>query len=298
MTLAELIDLIRSKQYLFEIIVPGSSPYGKQTIQRAEELYGSLESYFTKVAEGRHLKEITVALFAKNGTSSIRRDVVTVQMLDDTEPATTRVNSIIKAADTSAQTIKYEKPASMITKADIEVVQLRTENKYLVEKVEELKQRNKELERKNDNYYTENLRLTREHATEKDKRDLEFKHKELALITQQKNGLSGIMDDVKTMPPEAWQFIAGLLPNHPMTKALGQAPVQTESMQSSSDKHNDPDAQTCIELITSFLVKSNPELVGMMAMLTEHLTTHPAVLKAVYEKFFPNQQQTQQAIKT
>ncbi|MBS1635232.1 MAG: hypothetical protein JST26_04860 [Bacteroidetes bacterium] len=302
MSLAELIHLIRAKNYLFEVVIPGSSQYGKQSIQRAEELYGNLENYFQKVAQARNLKELTVALFAKNGTSTIRRDIVMATIPAVVESTTLPLKSttapVAQSSTTDNQVYKpftptHEKQVPMITKADIEVVQLKTENKYLAEKVDELKHRNKELERKNDEYYNENLRLTREHATEKDKRDLEFKQKELDLVSKQKQGLSGIMEDVKTMPAEAWQFIAGLLPNHPMAKGLNQAQTQSNdgNALNGASKHSDPDAQICLDMIHSILLKQTPEVVGMLTMLTEHLALHPDVLKVVFEKFFPGQHQ-------
>ncbi len=178
----------------------------------------------------------------------------------------------------------------MATKTDIELAQLKAETKYLQEKVTELQNRNKFLERKNDEYHAENLSLLRENATEKDKRNLEFKQKELELLAKQKQGLSGAFEDIKTLPPEAWQFVAGLLPNHPMSKGLlpaNSTPVQNNTPLSGGSKHPDTDAQACMEVIDTLLIKQTPEIVGMSAMLIEHLITHPTILRTVYEKFFP-----------
>lgn len=285
MSLYDLIKLILSKHYLFEVIIPGKTSFPKQSADQADQLYGSMESYFTRIADSNNVEQLTVNLYAKNGSSYLRRETINVQIPASIEKSTTANPS---GVEKPLNTQTYQPTHTMITKADIEVVQLRTENKFLNEKVEELKNRNKALERKNEEYYTENLRLTREHATEKDKRDLEYRQKELELSSKQKQGLSGILDDVKTMPAEAWQFIAGFMPNHPMAKGL--TPAITEQPQlNGAVKHADPDAQACIEVIDSLLLKQTPEIVGMAAMLTEHFANNPGILKAVYEKFFPGQ---------
>lgn len=122
---------------------------------------------------------------------------------------------------------------------------------------------------------------------------MEFKQKELELLAKQKQGLSGVLNDVKTLPPEAWQFIAGLLPNHAMAKGMPTKVNETNSASSGTLKHKDPDAQTCIEVMNSLLLKQSPEIVGMAALLMEHLVTKPSVLKAVYEKFFPEQNENE-----
>lgn len=280
MTLDNLIHLIKSTNYLFEVIPEGGTSYGKQNRTQVDEIHGSIENYLKKIANAKGLKTLTVSLYAKNGSSLKRKDVVNIEI---PEINTNSNESNNGSNNGKASQIKYTKD---MNHSEIEAVQLKTENKYLSEKVDELKARNKELERKNDEYYNENLRLTREHATEKDKRDLEYKQKELDLLAKQKQGLSGIMEEVKTMPPEAWQFIAGLLPNHPMSKGL-LPPANNDNALNGTVKHNDPDAQACIEVMDSLLLKQSSEIVGMVAMLTEHLVTHPTVLKAVYDKFFP-----------
>lgn len=292
MSLYDLIKIILSKHYLFEVIVPGKASFPKQNADQVYQLYGSIENYFKKIADSNEEQQLTVNLYAKNGSSYLRKDTVIINVPSNVEKSIPGIEKSTTAnlgnIDKSDNTKTYQPTHTMITKADIEVVQLRTENKFLNEKVDELKNRNKELERKNDEYYNENLRLTREHATEKDKRDLEYKQKELELNSKQKQGLSGILDDVKTMPAEAWQFIAGFMPNHPMAKGLTPSTYEQPQLNGET-KHTDPDAQACIEVINTLLLKQTPEIVGMGAMLIEHFANNPNILKAVYEKFFPTQ---------
>ncbi len=297
MLLKDLIELIKTNNYLFEVCLPCGKKWGKKTLYDVRNEYGELEDYIRKIAKPNEQEAITVKLYGKNGTGPKKKGSVEIFINEQNE--TNGLNEINKKNETNTindivlqnatNNLTKKNIVQMISKADIDVVQLKTENKYLAEKVEELKARNKELERKNDEYYNENLRLTREHATEKDKRDLEYKQKELDLLAKQKQGLSGVLEDVKTLPPEAWQFIAGLLPNHPMAKGLLPAPAQNNNALSGANKHNDPDAQACIEVMDALLLKQSPEIVGMSAMLTEHLVTNPTVLKAVYDKFFPEQ---------
>lgn len=283
MSLSDLIKAIREHHYLFDVVVPGKTITGKQSIEQTEMMYGSLEAYFTKIASINNVQTLTVNLYAKNGNSPIRKATELV----DIPNAEKSINPGTPVADKS-QPVSPQKMMPMITKADIEVVQLRTENKFLQERVEDLRTRNKDLERTNADLYNENTRLTRENATEKDKRDLEYQKKEIELNARQKAGLSGVMEELKSFSPEAWQFIAGLFPNHPMAKNFAQAPEQQAQL-SGAEQHADPDSQTCIEVIDQLLLKQTPEVVGMAAMLMEHLVTKPEILKTVYGKFFPEQ---------
>lgn len=293
MSLYDLIKTIRGKNYLFEVIVPGKESFPRQNADQVDMLHGRTEDYFIRIARANNVETLTVNLYAKNGSTYLRKETVVIDIPAVVEKSTTAIErsttAHLNGMDKTNNTPAYQNLHPMITKADIEVVQFKTENKFLNEKVDELKNRNKELERKNDEYYNENLRLTREHATEKDKRDLEFKQKEMDLISKQKQGISGLMDDVKTLPPEAWQFIAGLMPNHPMAKGLTQGSTTDQQQLNGAIKHTDSDAQACIEVIDSLLLKQSPEIAGMVAMLIEHFTAQPAILKAVYDKFFPQQ---------
>lgn len=317
MTLAELIEILEEKDYWLKPLIPNSIRYTKKTIAEVNEIYGSVEKYLNKIAKANNIQTLKVALYCKNGSSPKVKYRYMIELpynnnastsINEKQQIETESNKK-QQVETNINKKQYESTKEnthqhqsiqisehkqkmyekMISKSDIEVVHYKTENKYLAEKVEELKNRNKELERKNDVYYNENLRLTREHATEKDKCELAYKHKELDLVSKQKQGLSGVLEDVKTLPPEAWQFIAGLLPNHPMAKGMLPVVETNQTVLNGTAKHNDSDAQTCMEVMDALLLKQSPEIVGMAAMLCEHLVTHPTILKAVYDKFFPQQ---------
>lgn len=308
MNLSELIHTIKSKNFLFEIIAEGLPSFGKHTVTHIEMIHGNLENYFNQIAKVNRLTTLSVQLYAKNGSSFLRKGffVVDIPAVVDSTTNQQQINKSVDGINEHQQQINKvveEKPYTPteknntmnITKDTVDLVQVKTENKYLAERCEELKQRNKELERKNDEYYTENLKLIREKAVEKDKLELEYRKKELELAADKKSGLNGIVDEVKNLPPEAWNFIGGFFPNHPAAKGLLQSGGQNSSeSQLNGTKHSDPDAQSCIEVITDLLLKEKSEVVGMLALINEHLIKTPAHLKAVYDKFFPEKPNTEQ----
>ena len=125
--------------------------------------------------------------------------------------------------------------------------------------------------------------MLRDNLTQKDKLELEFKEKKLELENEKQSGLSGIMENVNSMSPEAWQFIAGIFPNHPMNKGLNGS-NQTEAKK---EAHSDPDAQLCIDTMNETLLKQSAETVGMITMLSQAFINNPSALHKVYLKFYP-----------
>ncbi len=301
--LKNLCDQIREGKFWFEVcLTDKQGMFGKKTIAEAEALTGSLEHYFEKVGKANATQELGVQLFAKNGSSFLRKGFFLLQL-----PAVVDKGATVVDASTTAQA---SKPVQIVSasqppviqgiappavklkpmenlKTEIENATLKTENRYLTEKVDEQKNRIKELEKRCDEYYNENLKLNRDNTVQKDKLELEYQQKLFDVTTKQKAGLSGIMEDIKTMPPEAWQFIAGLVPNHPMAKALHVAPAREGDL-SGMSKHSDPDAQALLEHVNEYLAEKPAEIVGTLAMVLEYLGNHPESLAALYKQFYPD----------
>jgi hypothetical protein len=143
----------------------------------------------------------------------------------------------------------------------------------------EWKQRAEKAEAEREKLYRENMELQRENRIKDDKHDLD---KQKA-VSESKSGLSGFMEDVKSLPAEGWQFLAGCFPNHPMAKALPGGNPETQTGQF----HTDNDAHICILGMTEALKNQQPEVVGMVALITNKLLESPSVRNAVYTKLFP-----------
>lgn len=274
MSIRELIHLISAKDYRFEIVTEGTQ-FKRKSVAEILAEYNSLEEYFKKIAELNKLTQIGIQLFAKNGTSWLRKGFFLIPITAVEKPLIP-----VESSTKPLQTPSKQNP--MDTNAQILQIKL----DMLNERMEEYKSRNKELERKNDELYTENTRLIRENGTIKDKHELEFKSKELDLKSEQSSGLNGVMESVKTLPPEAWQFLAGFIPNHPMGK-LPQGNLE-EGIGETGEKHENEDAQVYIDSLKSLLLSQPVEVVAMLSMVAESLINKPQNLKNIYVKLFPN----------
>lgn len=304
MNLSELVYLIQTKNYLFEIKMEGKT-FKRKSVSEVLLTHRSLTDYFQKVARSNKVSALGIALFAKNGSSFLRKgfflvetepveilnkpvEIVNDFVEDFNEPIDFPNNSVeeINSANlgsTHCPIHGVQNQPQMDAYSEILKVRL----DYADQRSAELERRNKELERKNDELYNENLKITRENLTQKDKLDLEFKQKEFDLVTQQKSGLNGLMETAQNLPPEAWSLIAGLInPNHPLVKGNNEAPAQLEG---ATPKHQDPDAQTCIEMLDNILLHQKPENVGMIFTIVQSLVNNPEKLHKTYLQFNPAQ---------
>jgi len=310
MTLKEIADTIEKKDYLFEILQEGKEFKRKSAPEVLME-YPSLEEYFRKVAKDHRTEKLGILLFVKNGNSFLRKGFFSVPIVAVENAIENSTATVKPAVDDSTKTVEpaieraVESPHNFLNgnqsmaentqkqhfhhqtlskpmDAKAEILQVRLD--FANQKVAELERRNKDLERKNDNLFNENTKLLRDNLTQKDKLELEYKQKSLELDSEKKSGLSGIMEEVKTLPPEAWQLIAGIFPNHPMNKTLNGSGKEEEKAE-----HSDPDARLCIDGIQEALLNQTPETIGMISMLTQAFINNPGALHKVYLKFYPTE---------
>lgn len=300
MTIQELNTILKTKKWLFEISISGRPLFGKHSLSEVENLSGTLDEYLKRIAKNNNADTIGITLFAPNGSSNIRKDFFLLQMppvvastkivaqsTKTVEPPTKVVEPSTKNVDRPTQTVE-SKPLNKMDniRAEIENVKLSTELSFLKQRNAELEERTKKAELKQDELYSENLKLNRHVNEESSKLHLEHEKKLIELERDKKGGLSGIMDEAKNMPPEMWQFLAGLLPNHPMGKML--APANTPTNENLGTKHSNADAQSCIDLVNSLLVNHDAESVGKLTLLIESFVKNNDALNAAYASAFPN----------
>lgn len=283
MNIKEIATLITRKNYLFDIGIEGHL-LNRKNIREVMQQHNSVEDYLHQLVEQHKASQLGVSLFSKNGSSFKKRGFysVTTGAVATTSPdvaTTTNNEQSCPLHGTGDELSANQTVLTMNSQAEILQVRLEFANKQ----ASDLERRNKELERKNDELYTENLKLTRENLTQKDKLELEFKHKEFDLVTEKQNGLNGIMEQVKGLPPEGWQFIAGLFPNHPMGKAEG-SPV---GLVEGTKKHPDKDASICMDILNELLLGQSGETVAMVCMVAQTFISQPKTLQRAYAQFYP-----------
>lgn len=302
MTIRELNDILKYKKWLFEISISGRPLFGKRSLTEVENLSGTLEEYLQRVAKNNNTDILGITLFAPNGTSTIRKNFFLLPIAPVVTPTkTVEASTNIVAPSTP---VVEPKPINKMDniKAEIENVRLAAELSFLKQRNSELEERQKKAEAKLDELYTENLKLNRQVNEENGRLNLEHQKRLVELEREhdkkvneldkdKKGGLSGIVDEVSKMPPEAWQFLAGLLPNHPMAKMLG--PGTTEQTPKTdgalgSAKHQNPDAQSCIDLISKLLVVHDAGAVGKITLLVEYFTKNNDALDTAYNTAFPS----------
>lgn len=282
MSIKEIADLITSKGYFFEVALPGKS-FPLKSVDAVLAEYASVEDYLYNLAQKNHADQLGITLSSKNGSSHKKRGFYLVQL--------GAVATVEPAVATAPCALHGTSPQSMNQPMDAPSEILRVRLEFAEQKSSDLERRNKDLERKNDDLYNENLRLLRENLIQKDKLELEFKQKELELAGEKQTGLNGIMEQVKSLPPEGWQFIAGLFPNHPMAKLAEQSGNAPTELLEGTKKHPDADANTCIEMLSELLLNQGAETVGMVSMVAQALTTRPEALKQLYLQFYPQTNQ-------
>jgi len=287
---AELKELILSKNYLFEVSSnTGSKTYGKQTYAQVKDMHESFENYLNKIAKAQNTKQLGVQLYQKNGSSALKKGffLVDIEAVVDSTHNVEVSTKPVSTPTTVIQNTVDKNPSNKMEdiKTIVENTRLSTELKYLQTENDRLRESNKKLDQQNDTLHAEVLKLMRELNTKEASLDLDFKKKELELMSEQKRGLSGFMDDVKSLPPEAWTFLGSIFSkngNKQIASAEG-----SENDLSGLKKHPNPDAQGAIEQAYELMVEQRPEVVGMLVSLTDYFCKHTDHLILAFKKFFP-----------
>lgn len=300
-TISEAESHIRSKRYFFNIASNNpSKKYGWHSLEDVNRNHGGFEPYLKKVAESMACDQVVINMRSPNGTSFLNRGFFLVntkpveKVAAEINPSTLGSTKVETKTTTSTEPTK---PHTMDHTTAVENVGLKTELRFLNQDNERLKESNKKLEQRNEELFNEVSKLTRELATTGAKHDLDYQKKEIELMQKQKNGLGGIVDELKSMPPETLGMIIGMFkPDHPMLKngtfnknASRDTSGIEEAKVLDGTKHEDADTQALIKDVYELLIKEKSATVGMIAALTEYFVKHNEHLVLTFKKWFPDE---------
>lgn len=306
MTIAELKNKILAKGWHFKFVSP--NPFKKKdfdwkNLEQVDKEHGGFEAYLKKIAESQRLKELNIDTRAKNGSGFMNKGIFCVQIenienIGNIEPVKTpdpiiSTNSTPKIEPIENKEVKTNTISMNPTedlKTHIENASMKTELRFLQQENERLKESNKKLDQKNESLFTEVSKLTRELATDKTKNDLEFQKKELELMSQNKAGLSGIVEEVKNMDPKTLGMIISVFqPNNKAVQAMMNSGENSDTGGSlNGPRHDDVETQSYIEnSIYPLLTSADTPTVGMIGSLIEYFIKFPDHLVMSYNKFFP-----------
>lgn len=309
MTVIELKNKILSKGWLFRFISPNplkKNDFGWKTMEQVNKEHGGFEEYVKKISETQGLKQLNFDTKAKNGSGFLNKgiflvDIEPVEKIENIENNES-INSINSTATKepieNKEVKKVTTPTPINTtmnsqedlKTHIENASMKTELRFLQAENDRLKESNKKLDQKNEELFNEVSKLTRELATDKTKNDLEFQKKELELLSKQKGGLSGIVDEVKNMDPKTLGMIISVFqPNNQAVKALMSSEEGNGGESLNGPKHKDEETQDFIQnSIIPMLAEADSGAVGMIGGLIEYFLKYPEHLVATYKKWLPN----------
>ena len=320
MTISELKNKILAKGWQFKFISPNplkKNDFGWKNLEQAEKEYGGFDSYLRKISESQGLKQLNIDTKAKNGSGFKKTGIFLVEIepianignIEKIEPV--KIEEPIKsisAINNFENAVSHEVTKTPITvntpiissnpqKMDdirtvIENATMKTELQFLNAEANRLRETNKKLDQKNEDLYNEVSRLTRELGTISAKTDLDFQKKEIELLSQQKSGLGGIVEEVKSMDPKTLGMIISVFqPNNQAVKAMMGGDNNDNGQAASSlsgAKHEDSDTQSFIEdNIYPMLTAMSTGAVGMVGGLIEYFAKYPDHLALTYKKWLP-----------
>jgi len=301
-SLSNLIQILTEKKYIFQVTIPGSPIcFGKKTIEEALLDAPSLQEFFTRIAQRNKAHQLIVKCFTKNGSSYKSKEshiLLFDQSFTVVAPATTSVASATTFVANNTQTATNVATTATNHSGDLRGMYdevktynavstdaIRIEMTYLKRDLEETKRREKKLEQEVEELRITNRKLLTETEISKQRHEIDLKEKMLEKDAEKSQGLNGVVESLANIPPEAYQFIAGLFPNHAMNRQLQQGGAQ--GMEGVNDSN-----RFMLTNIQNTLSHQPEEVVGMVQGLIEKFVQSPANLAKVYEKFFPQQSQT------
>lgn len=309
-TLKEIENLIYEKRLFFRVLT--NEPKKKKkfgdwmALNEISPEYGNFSDYIKQLAKHNGLKEVRFELGSKNGTNPkhagfflvkieptenidlpIKQTIIPVKELGTTENQPV-VEHTKKIENIDLTTKPKMEDSTMVhienAKMSERIIQLEKDN-------ERLKDTNKKVENKNEELFTEVMRLNREKSSagtltelEIQKKEIEHQRELMNLEKEAKGGLSGIMDEIKGNPELLGTIISVFQPNNPIVKA------QADKLRGegggggehdlSGNVHEDPETQSNIKDVYDLLVKLPRENVGKIGAIV-------GVLAAHHEKIMP-----------
>lgn len=321
-TLKEIEDIIYKKKLFFKVLTndpKNPKKFGDfRTLDEVQAGYGSFEAFVNKLTSANGMKEIRFETKLKNGSSKrpfgfflakiepVEKVATHVEKVDN-EP-TNATNTATKSTSVTEYTTNQPvtehtrnvekidltvKPKMEDFKAHIEnakmgerIIQLEKDNANLNEK-------NKKLDHKNEELFTEVMKLNRELSTGGSKTDIEIQKKEveheralLNLEKDSKGSLAGILDEIKGNPELLGTIISVFQPNNPIVKAQADK-IRGEGSSNGPDlsgnTHEDPETQKFIKDVYDLLVSQPREEVGKIGAIVGLLTEHHEKIQPVLD---------------
>lgn len=308
MTIKEIVTLITTKGYVFQISIPNTNfSHGKTTIQNALADSENLESYFEKIARVNKASSLLIKTFTPNG-SSYKSHGDYLIFLPQTEPVATSATTFVADVatsyknhvatskeplkglpETTPEPQNKAKNTPMDTKDYIDFRVLQTEHKNLEQRYDDSKNKITKLEKKIEELHDENKQLLRDNATKEDKHSLALERAKLEMEREGKEGLSGILGELQENPMLIEAVVGFLNPKHPMfdknkeQKALAGAEQENQEIKYTADEQ----VNLVLNDIPRKLSQTNGDTISKIYLLFQEFLAKPDILHTVANTYFP-----------
>ncbi len=285
---------VKAKGLMFSALIPGL-PEKRYTASQAESDHGSVAQMLTNLSAIHKINPLPVQLYARNGSSHIKKGFFlveinraveningTVENINNTvEKSNNTVENINRAVEKSNKAVE-DNNGRVDVRTQIENARLTEANRHLLGQLDDTKQRLRKEEERSGVLFNETLDLQRKLASQKDRLELEYATKKLELEKDRQGGLSGLVGELNENPELVKALIGLINPKHPMFDQNNQALL---SGGCECPKHPEADGKMIIDTIVKALITQKVEVLGMLQIVIGSYLMKPALLKEAYDKF-------------
>ena len=299
MTIKEIAELITSKNFVFQLTIPGTSfSHGKTTVQMALSDSENIEGYLEKIAKANKAEHLFVKLFTKNGSSYKAKGEHLIFLPKANAVATTdSTTTPVATKETNVATTKPlngmsefspTKQTPMDAKDYIDYRVLQTEHKNLQNVHDETKAKVVKLEKKIEDLHDENKSLLRDNLTKEDKHALALERAKLDIEKEGKEGLSGMMGEL-TKDPDTLKMLIGIFkPDHPMFKENAQPALEGASNNGLVKYSDDAVANDVLNDLPRVLSQKDGDTIARIYLLFQEFIHKPETLQQATTTFLPD----------
>jgi hypothetical protein len=298
MSIEDIADEIRTKNFTFQVVIPGTSfSHGKTTQEMALADSENLEAYLNRIARINKAAHMLVRLYSRNGTSFKPRGEHLIFLPKSEAVATTATNVAGGATNVAIPATNVagfgsvdlpQKNNPMDTKDYIEFQVLKLGNEALKNQYDESKAKIKQLEKKVEDLHEENKQLIRTSSVQEDKHALALERQKLDTEREAKSGLNGLIGDL-TKDPELIKMIAGFIkPDHPMFKTDAPALNGASEPKAGEVKYSeDKDANTVLNALPLSLSQKDGRTISAVFLLFQEFINKPDTLESAITTYIP-----------
>lgn len=295
MRLDEVINIILQKNYLFKIGIPGSAlSHGKTTLAAAINNAGSLHDYFNNIIKANNPKTLLVELFSPNGSSYKDRGKHII-FLDQPQAVATEATSETNVANKATSMLNglelqhQVKPTSMNANDQLNYAVLQVKHEMVTNQKNALEKEVNELRKKVDVLHEEKLALVKENTVSGERNKLEMEKAIFEAQKQQKEGLSGILEEVKENP-DLLKMIAGFIkPDHPMFKESENQSMEGTKQIEAPRFHDNDEVNALLSDMPNTIKSMDPKLIAKIYYIfMEGFAKDPENVNKVFASLFPN----------